>query len=76
MLYCVGPLLDAAVFLISVRGEGGGMILGLESIREEKQANGMIPMGVDNTAAIIATHSTKLGPGHYLWTSSTNDFKW
>jgi ribonuclease HI len=48
-------------------GEGVGMILGLELIREEQHATGMIPMGVDNTAAIIATHSIRPGPGHYLW---------
>jgi hypothetical protein len=43
------------------------MILGLELIREERHANGTIPMGVDNTSAITATHSIKPGPGHYLW---------
>ena len=48
-------------------GEGVGMILGLELIREEWHANGMIPMGVNNMAAIVATHSIKPGPGHYLW---------
>jgi len=47
-------------------GEGVGMVLGLELIREERHANGMIPMGINNTAAIIATHSIKLGPEHYL----------
>jgi ribonuclease HI len=48
-------------------GEGVGMILGLELIREERHASGTILMGVDNTAAITATHSIKPGPGHYLW---------
>jgi hypothetical protein len=43
------------------------MILGLELIMEEQHATGMIPMEVNNTAAIIATHSIRPGPGHYLW---------
>jgi len=29
--------------------------------------NRTIPMGVDNTSAITATHSIKTGPGHHLW---------
>jgi hypothetical protein len=48
-------------------GEGVRMILGLELIREKGHSNGTIPMGVDNTSAITATHSIKPGPGHYLW---------
>ena len=48
-------------------GEGVGMILGLELIREEHRVRGMVPVGVDNTSAIIAMHSIKPGPGHYLW---------
>ena len=48
-------------------GEGVGLILGLELIREEGQAEGMVSMGVDNTAAITATHAIKPGPSHYLW---------
>ena len=48
-------------------GEGVGMILGLELIREEQHTNGTIPMGVDSTSAITAMHAIKLGPGHYLW---------
>jgi hypothetical protein len=43
------------------------MILGLELIRGERHPNGMILVGVDNTSAITAMHSIKLGPGHYLW---------
>ena len=48
-------------------GEGVGMILGLELIREEVDIEGMISMGTDNTAAITATHGIKPGPSHYIW---------
>ena len=48
-------------------GEGIGMILGLELIREEEVAEGMIPIGIDNTAAISATHAIKPSPSHYIW---------
>jgi ribonuclease HI len=48
-------------------GEGIGMILGLELIREERQVEGMVSMGIDNTAAISATHAIKPGPSHYIW---------
>ena len=43
------------------------MILGLELLQEERQLNGMTPIGVDNIAAIIATQSIKPKPGHHLW---------
>lgn len=48
-------------------GEGIGMILGLELIREEREVEGMVSMGIDNTAAICATHAIKPGPGHHIW---------
>jgi ribonuclease HI len=48
-------------------GEGVGMILGLELIREEQQVGGLVSMGIDNTAAITAMHSIKSGPSHYIW---------
>ena len=48
-------------------GEGVGMLLGLELIREERRVEGMVSMGTDNTAAIIATHKIKPGPSHYIW---------
>lgn len=48
-------------------GEGVGLILGLELIREERRADGMIPIGIDNVAAIVATQAIKPGPSHYLW---------
>ena len=48
-------------------GEGVGMILGLELIREERQVEGMVSMGIDNTAAISATHAIKPGPSHHIW---------
>ena len=61
--YSVGSLPDHTVY----KGEGVGLILGLELIREEGQAEGMVSMGVDNTAAITAMHAIKPGPSHYLW---------
>lgn len=48
-------------------GEGVGMILGLELLREEVHVEGLLPMGVDNTAAITATHAINPGPSHYIW---------
>ena len=48
-------------------GEGIGMILGLELIREERRVEKMVSMGTDNTAAIRATHAIKPGPSHYIW---------
>ena len=48
-------------------GEGVGMILGLELIREERQVGGMAKMGVDNVAAIITTHAIKPEPSHHKW---------
>ena len=47
-------------------GEGIGMILGLELIREERDVEGMVSMGIDNTAAICATHAIKPGPSHHI----------
>ena len=49
------------------KGEGVGMILGLELIREEREVDGMVLMGTDNTAAIVATHAIKPGPSHHIW---------
>ena len=48
-------------------GEGVGMILGLELIREERLVEGMVTMGTDNIAAINVTHAIKPGPSHYIW---------
>jgi hypothetical protein len=59
----LGPIRHHTVY----EGEGVGMILGLELIREEQQVSGLVPMGVDNMSAIVATHSIRPGPGHYLW---------
>ena len=47
-------------------GEGIGMILGLELIREE-EVNGMVTMGTNNTVEIGATHAIKLCPSHHIW---------
>jgi hypothetical protein len=50
------------------KGEGVGMILGLELIREEQEeVAGRTPLGADNQAAIIATSSIKPAPSHYIW---------
>ena len=48
-------------------GEGIGLILGLELIREEEEAEGMVTIGIDNTAAISATHAIKPSVSHYIW---------
>ena len=49
-------------------GEGVGMILGIDLIKEERdEVAGMIPLGVDNQSAIIATGSIKPMPSHYIW---------
>ena len=47
-------------------GEGVGMILGLELIREEAEADGMVSMGTDNTAAITATRGIKPSPSRHI----------
>jgi ribonuclease HI len=59
----LGPMTQHTVY----EGEGIGMILGLELIREENGVKGMVSMGVDNVSAITATHSIKPGPGHHIW---------
>jgi len=59
----LGPIQHHTIY----KGEGVGMILGLELIREEQHANGTIPMGVNNTLAITMMHSIKPGLGHYPW---------
>ena len=48
-------------------GEGIGMILELELIREEEEVDGMVTMGTDNTAAIGATHAIKPCSSHHIW---------
>ena len=48
-------------------GEGIGMVLGLELIREEEDVEGMVMMGIDNTAAIAATHAIKPSSSHHIW---------
>ena len=74
VLYCSGVLKSRRRMLLGsaehhtvYEGKGVGMILGLELIREERQVEGMVSMGTDNTAAITATHAIKPGPSHYLW---------
>ena len=47
-------------------GEGVGLILGLELIREEEEVDGMVSMGSDNTAAISTTHAIKPN-SHHIW---------
>ena len=48
-------------------GEGVGLILGMELIREEEMADGMVSIGIDNITAISATHAIKPGPSHHIW---------
>ena len=47
-------------------GEGIGLILGLELIREEEMAEGMVSIGINNVVAISATHTIKLSSSHYI----------
>jgi ribonuclease HI len=62
--YRLGPARHHTVY----EGEGIGMILGLELIREEREElEGMVPLGVDNQAAIVVTGSIKPAPSHYIW---------
>ena len=49
------------------KGEGIGLILGVELIREEEMAEGMVPLGIDNMAVISATMAIKPTPSHYIW---------
>ncbi|KAF8804567.1 hypothetical protein BYT27DRAFT_7106622, partial [Phlegmacium glaucopus] len=59
----LGSLKHHTVF----KGEGVGMILRLELIREEQRVSGRVPMGVDNTAAIITMQAIKPSPSHHIW---------
>ncbi|KAF7346431.1 RNA-directed DNA polymerase from transposon X-element [Mycena sanguinolenta] len=49
--------------------EGVGQILALECLRLEAEEwiNGIVPLGLDNTAAIRATTAPGPGVGRYLW---------
>ncbi|KAJ7489079.1 hypothetical protein FB451DRAFT_958065, partial [Mycena latifolia] len=49
--------------------EGVGEVLAIECLREEEDEviEGVLPLGIDNSAAIKTTTSGKLGPGHYIW---------
>ena len=50
------------------KGEGIGMLLGMELLREERgMVDGMVPLGVDSQAAIAATGKIKPAPSHYIW---------
>lgn len=48
-------------------GEGVGMLLRLELIREQGQVDGMVTMAANNIAVITATHAIRSGPGQYIW---------
>jgi ribonuclease HI len=49
-------------------GEGIGMLLGMELLREERdEVGGMVPLCVDSQAAIAATSKIKPAPSHYIW---------
>ena len=62
MLYCDGVLKSTRMMRLGsekhhtvFEGEGIGLILGLELIREEETVEGIVSMGIDNMAAISAT---------------------
>ena len=54
-------------------GEGVGMILGIELLREERQLEGMVSMGTDNTAVISATMQSDQAQVTICGISSTRD---
>ena len=58
------------------KGEGIGMILGLELIREEEEVNGMVMMGTDNIVAIGATHVIKPCLSHHIWDLFQQRLQW
>ena len=58
----LGSLRHHTVF----EGEGVGLILGVELIREEEEVEGMVTMGIDNTTEISATHAIKPSPSHHI----------
>ncbi|KAJ7431478.1 hypothetical protein FB451DRAFT_1486916, partial [Mycena latifolia] len=49
--------------------EGVGEVLALECLREEEEEviEGVVPLGIDNRAAIDTTTSGKPGPSHHIW---------
>ena len=49
------------------KGEEVGLILGIELIREEELADGMVLIGIDNVAVISATLMIKPSSSHYIW---------
>ncbi|KAJ7706968.1 hypothetical protein B0H17DRAFT_918546 [Mycena rosella] len=51
------------------KAEGMGEVLAMECLCEEedKVIEGILPLGIDNRAAIATTASGKPGPGHYIW---------
>ena len=49
------------------RGEEIGLILWVESIRQEEMAEGMVPLGIDNVVVISTTMAIKPTPSHYIW---------
>jgi len=48
-------------------GEGIGLVLGLECLREELEVEGFMPMGVDCHAAIKATGLLRPAPSHHIF---------
>ena len=48
-------------------GEGVGLILGLELIREEEMAEGIVLIGINNMVTISAAHAIKPSSSHYIW---------
>ena len=74
VLYCDGILkrkrrmrIGSAKHHTVFEGEGIGLILGLELIREEEVVEGMVSIGINNVVAVSATHTIKLCQSYYIW---------
>ena len=74
VLYCDGVLVKKRRMRLGsvkhhtvFKGEGVGLTLGLELIREEEMAEGMVSIGINNMVAISATHTIKPSSSHYIW---------
>ena len=59
--------LGSSKYHMVFEGEGIGLILGLELIREEEGVEGIVTMGINNTMGITATHAIKPSLSHHIW---------
>ncbi|KAJ6561096.1 hypothetical protein DFH09DRAFT_829095, partial [Mycena vulgaris] len=64
-----GVLLGSAKRYGVYESEGVGEVLAMECLRKEEDQviEGIVPLGIDNKAAIDTTTSGKPGPGHHIW---------